>query len=186
MPRPQCRFLQKSSWGILTLDCILICDEVYQVTSRSRKCRSWSPSFSFGSLSENASAVNQPFTLSQCPFAESFFRSSNSQYKEPETVPKTNLDQVRSPNCTLHAGCIDSRSSRTLTIVADLRRCGDLFVRLILATPTIGSMKDCSSHRTTPRHPKVQQQTAKHIHTFWFATCDAINPKPKAYADFTS
>ncbi|CAJ1425942.1 unnamed protein product [Effrenium voratum] len=30
----------------------------------------------------------------------------------------------------------------TLTIVADLRRCGDLFVRLILATPTIGSMKD--------------------------------------------
>ncbi|CAE7222012.1 unnamed protein product [Symbiodinium natans] len=30
----------------------------------------------------------------------------------------------------------------TLTIVADLRRCGDLFVRLILATPTITSMKD--------------------------------------------
>lgn len=30
----------------------------------------------------------------------------------------------------------------TLTIVADLRRCGDLFVRLILATPTITSMRD--------------------------------------------
>ncbi|CAK9091608.1 Uncharacterized protein SCF082_LOCUS43148 [Durusdinium trenchii] len=32
----------------------------------------------------------------------------------------------------------------TLTIVADLRRCGDLFVRLILATPTITSMKETS------------------------------------------
>ncbi|CAL1143974.1 unnamed protein product [Cladocopium goreaui] len=30
----------------------------------------------------------------------------------------------------------------TLTIVADLRRCGDLFVRLILSTPSITSMKD--------------------------------------------
>mmetsp|Transcript_111 Transcript_111/g.236 ORF Transcript_111/g.236 Transcript_111/m.236 type:complete len:412 (+) Transcript_111:39-1274(+) len=30
----------------------------------------------------------------------------------------------------------------TLTIVADLRRCGDLFVRLVLATPTITSMRD--------------------------------------------
>ncbi|CAK9115619.1 unnamed protein product [Durusdinium trenchii] len=30
----------------------------------------------------------------------------------------------------------------TLTVVADLRRCGDLFVRLILATPTITSMRD--------------------------------------------
>eukprot|EP00930_Biecheleria_cincta_P063118 TRINITY_DN4861_c0_g1_i1.p1 TRINITY_DN4861_c0_g1~~TRINITY_DN4861_c0_g1_i1.p1 ORF type:complete len:420 (-),score=70.59 TRINITY_DN4861_c0_g1_i1:60-1319(-) len=30
----------------------------------------------------------------------------------------------------------------TLTIVADLRRCGDLFVRLILSTPTITSMQD--------------------------------------------
>jgi len=30
----------------------------------------------------------------------------------------------------------------TLTIVADLRRCGDLFVRLILSTPTISSMQD--------------------------------------------
>ncbi|CAJ1342000.1 unnamed protein product [Effrenium voratum] len=30
----------------------------------------------------------------------------------------------------------------TLSIVADLRRCGDLFVRLILATPTITSMRD--------------------------------------------
>eukprot|EP00913_Durusdinium_trenchii_P011657 g10948.t1 len=34
----------------------------------------------------------------------------------------------------------------TLTIVADLRRCGDLFVRLILATPTITSMKETSRH----------------------------------------
>ena len=31
---------------------------------------------------------------------------------------------------------------RTLTIVADLRRCGDLFVRLILSTPSITSMKE--------------------------------------------
>lgn len=30
----------------------------------------------------------------------------------------------------------------TLTVVADLRRCGDLFVRLILATPNIMTMKD--------------------------------------------
>lgn len=30
----------------------------------------------------------------------------------------------------------------TLTIVADLRRCGDLFVRLIFSTPTIASMQD--------------------------------------------
>jgi len=29
----------------------------------------------------------------------------------------------------------------TLSIVADLRRCGDLFIRLILATPTISSME---------------------------------------------
>jgi hypothetical protein len=29
----------------------------------------------------------------------------------------------------------------TLTIVADLRRCGDLFIRLILSTPTISSME---------------------------------------------
>lgn len=35
----------------------------------------------------------------------------------------------------------------TLTIVADLRRCGDLFVRLILSTPTISSMQDAVVER---------------------------------------
>eukprot|EP00933_Yihiella_yeosuensis_P026177 TRINITY_DN20302_c0_g2_i1.p1 TRINITY_DN20302_c0_g2~~TRINITY_DN20302_c0_g2_i1.p1 ORF type:complete len:480 (-),score=79.45 TRINITY_DN20302_c0_g2_i1:130-1569(-) len=35
----------------------------------------------------------------------------------------------------------------SLTIVSDLRRCGDLFVRLIISTPTVASMKDSTEDR---------------------------------------
>lgn len=52
---------------------------------------------------------------------------------------------------------------RTLTIVADLRRCGDLFVRLILSTPSITSMKErcfLMWHRVARQHlTSCTQQT---------------------------